>query len=153
MSIGKRLIDLARSELNSLLERATPMGGEDDRDEDLYRRYSVDALSDLELEAELDRRRRAREAAAREAQHRAPGASARTAHATATATTEVRRAYAALEVPPGSDFATVRRAYRQLMRKYHPDRHTQSPAKQKTANELAQRLTGAYKLLEKHLRK
>jgi curved DNA-binding protein CbpA len=65
----------------------------------------------------------------------------------------VRRAYAALEVPPGSDFETVRRAYRTLMRKYHPDLHTSTPEKQKAANEIAQKLTDSYKLLEKRLRR
>ena len=65
----------------------------------------------------------------------------------------VRRAYAALEVPPGSDFETVRRAYRAMMRKYHPDLHTSTPEKQKAANEIAQKLTDSYKLLEKRLRK
>ena len=38
------------------------------------------------------------------------------------------------------------------MRKYHPDRHTASPEKQKAANELAQKLTASYEILEKHLR-
>ena len=66
---------------------------------------------------------------------------------------EVAAAYAALEVRPGADFDTVRKAYRTLMRKYHPDRHTSSPDKQKTATEIAQRLTEAYKLLEKRLRR
>jgi curved DNA-binding protein CbpA len=47
----------------------------------------------------------------------------------------------------------VRKSYRAMMRKYHPDRHTQSPEKQKAANELAQKLTAAYKTLEKHLRR
>jgi DnaJ-domain-containing protein 1 len=38
------------------------------------------------------------------------------------------------------------------MRKYHPDRHTSSsPEKQRAANEVAQRLTEAYKLLQKRL--
>jgi hypothetical protein len=40
-----------------------------------------------------------------------------------------------------------------MMRKYHPDLHASSPEKQKAANELAQRLTESYKLLEKRLRK
>jgi len=40
-----------------------------------------------------------------------------------------------------------------LMRKYHPDHHTGSPEKQRAANEVAQRLTESYKLLEKKLRK
>jgi DnaJ-domain-containing protein 1 len=164
MSIGRRLFDMARAELNSLLDRAVEAEGEqnDDPDEDLYHRFSVDQLSDAELEAEIERRYRARQAARgatsaprpgpnprasgeRTAGGRRPG-SAR-AHTT-PADEELRRAYAALEVPFGADFATVRRSYRALMRKYHPDRHAASPDKQKTATELAQKLTAAYKLVE-----
>ena len=47
----------------------------------------------------------------------------------------------------------MRRSYRALMRKYHPDHHTESPEKQKAANDVAQGLTQAYKLLEQRLRK
>ena len=61
---------------------------------------------------------------------------------------ELRRAYAALEVPFGADFATVRKSYRALMRKYHPDRHTDSPEKQKSATELAQKLSAVYQVIE-----
>jgi curved DNA-binding protein CbpA len=47
----------------------------------------------------------------------------------------------------------VRKAYRTLMRKYHPDLHTDRPENQRTANELTQKLTDSYKLLEKKLRR
>jgi DnaJ-domain-containing protein 1 len=162
------LIDLARAELNSLLDMASSSGrGEDghDADEDLYRRYGLSELTDEQLEAELERRRRTREEAARAARARADE-SARAAKARAdesyrrasaarpaSSGEEVRKAYGALEVPYGSDFVTVRKSYRALMRKYHPDRHGQSPEKQKAANELAQRLTAAYRVLGRHLRK
>jgi DnaJ-domain-containing protein 1 len=137
-----------------------------DPDEDLYRRYSLDQLTDAELEAEIERRYRARQAAARGTPPRTQSPPKATANArpasdqpaggrgpgssrsrTTVADDELRRAYAALEVPFGADFATVRKSYRALMRKYHPDRHTGSPAKQKTATELAQKLTLAYKLI------
>jgi len=144
MSIGKRLIDLARSELNSLLDKAASRDsfddiGERDPDEDLYQRYGMSAISDEELEAELERRRNSREAAARAARARAeaPRAKARTQAPPPprpSSDTELRRAYASLEVPYGSDFETVRSAYRALMRKYHPDRHAQTPEKQKAAS-------------------
>jgi curved DNA-binding protein CbpA len=39
------------------------------------------------------------------------------------------------------------------MRKYHPDRHTSSPDKQRAATELAQKLTLAYDLIEQKTRK
>jgi DnaJ-domain-containing protein 1 len=171
MSIGKRLYDMARSELNSLLDRAaeaerrTRVGH--DPDEDLYRRYSLAELNDAELEAEIERRYRARQAAAKATTAPAGGspraaprpgpsqarpASGEKAHRPA-APSELRLAYAALEVPYGADFATVRKSYRTLMRKYHPDRHTGSPEKQKTATELAQKLTLAYELIEKQTKR
>jgi DnaJ-domain-containing protein 1 len=160
VSIGRRLIDLARAELNSLLDRAARA-----EDDDAFGRAPADALSDEELEAELERRRRAREEA-EEAAHgpraRASSASHSTSSSrrntppprrTASGDDALRKAYAALEVPPGSDFETVRKAYRTLMRKYHPDLHAGRPDKQKAANELTQKLTESYKLLEKRLRR
>ena len=176
MSIGKRLFNLAKSELNSLLDRAAEaerlvdadLGR--DPDEDLYRRFSLDELTDQELEAEIERRYRARQAQARgasastsgkaapgakPADKSGPGTSRSSAGAqpprnpSSSRDDELRRAYAALEVPFGADFATVRKSYRALMRKYHPDRHAGSPDKQKTATELAQKLSAAYQLIEK----
>src|SRR6202012_2826457 len=96
-------------------------------------------LSDKELEEELERRRRAREEAEEAAGGPRPSSATASGSASARASTgargaraerpprtapgddAVRRAYAALEVPPGSDFETIRKAYRRLMRKYHPD--------------------------------
>ena len=177
MSIGKRLFDMARSELNALLERAVEAErhrpSAHDPDEDLYRRFSLDQLTDAELEAEIERRYRARQAAAARpagassstragaanpgSPPRPSGGGARSAGAgpgkRAAAPDELRLAYAALEVPHGADFATVRKSYRALMRKYHPDRHAASPEKQKTATELAQKLTQAYELIEKRQRR
>jgi DnaJ-domain-containing protein 1 len=166
VSIGKRLIDLARAELNSLLDRAARDDGtEGDEDGSAVR------MSDRELEEELERRRQARQEAERaahgprksEAPPRAaesasgPGAGGRRRPEFRRGMPDddaaIRRAYAALEVPPGSNFEAVRHAYRTLMRKYHPDLHTSTPEKQKSANELTQKLTDSYKLLEKKLRK
>jgi DnaJ-domain-containing protein 1 len=174
MSIGKRLFDMARSELNSLLDRAAEAerGAKAGRDpdEDLYRRFSLDELTDAELEAEIERRYRARQAAQsagtrtrttagptqgpRSAPRPGPS-QARSAGAAQPRKPpdELRLAYAALEVPYGADFATVRKSYRALMRKYHPDRHASSPEKQKAATELAQKLSQAYEVIEKHQRK
>jgi len=162
VSIGRRLIDLARAELNSLLDRAARA----DEDDDFG--TSTDHLSDRELEEELERRRQARQEAERAAQGarrtstraseplgEGPGGRRRPEFRRSSSddSNSVRRAYAALEVPPGSNFETVRRAYRTLMRKYHPDLHTATPEKQKAANEITQKLTDSYKLLEKKLRK
>ena len=58
------------------------------------------------------------------------------------------RNYANLEVPYGSDLATLRAAWRQLMKKYHPDLHARDPEKRKIANDLTARLTQAYRDIE-----
>ena len=63
VSIGRRLIDLARAELNSLLDRAARAEEDDDFGS------PTDHMSDKELEEELERRRQARQ----EAEHAAQG--------------------------------------------------------------------------------
>ena len=160
MSIGKRLIDLARAELNSLLDRAAARGDEDDEDRE-FRRSRGDGefagMSDDELAAEIERRRRARE----EVEDVLGGRRSRpeppprrpSPPRTAAGDDALRKAYAALEVPAGSDFETVRKAYRRLMRKYHPDLHGGTAEKQRAATDLTQRLTQAYKTIEKHVRR
>jgi DnaJ-domain-containing protein 1 len=157
MSIGRRLIDLARAELNSLLDKAARLDEDDDRDERGARNPSE--MSDAELAAEIERRRQAREEVedairgGRRPASSPPPRSAPPPRRTAAGDDAIRKAYAALEVPAGSDFETVRRSYRRLMRKYHPDLHGGSPDKQKAATDLAQRLTEAYKTLERQLRR
>jgi DnaJ-domain-containing protein 1 len=59
--------------------------------------------------------------------------------------------YKVLDLPVGAPFADVKKQFRTLMRKYHPDRHVGNPKKQKAATELTMRVTQAYNELEKHL--
>jgi DnaJ-domain-containing protein 1 len=152
MSIAKRFIDLARSELNSLLDKAAHV---DDDERDL-RDYGgdVSSLSDAELSAEIERRRQAREEV-EQATHgrRGPPPRPSPPRRTAAGDEAIRKAYAALEIRPGSDFETVRHSYLRLMRKYHPDLHADTPDKQRAATDLTQRLAEAYKTLERHLRR
>ncbi len=65
--------------------------------------------------------------------------------------TRIARAYARLEVPEGSDLKTVKKGYRKMMRRYHPDRHGSDPDKARIANEVAAALTDAYDTLVEHL--
>ncbi|MGE3545075.1 MAG: J domain-containing protein [Kofleriaceae bacterium] len=58
--------------------------------------------------------------------------------------------YKTLDVPVGADMAQVKTAYRQLMRKYHPDMHAGNPQKQKAATELSMKVTTAYNGLVDH---
>ena len=56
--------------------------------------------------------------------------------------------YANLEIPQGSDLNTARRAWKRLMKRYHPDLHSGDPERVKVANELSAKLTEAYRALE-----
>lgn len=59
--------------------------------------------------------------------------------------------YANLEVPYGSDLATVKKAWKKLLQKYHPDLHSADAEKRQVANELTQGLNKAYDELRKRL--
>jgi len=61
--------------------------------------------------------------------------------------------YRILDLKPGAEVAEIKGAYRQLMRKYHPDRHVGNPQKLKAANELTMRVNTAYNGLMSHLEK
>ncbi len=63
----------------------------------------------------------------------------------------VVQAYRRLEVPVGSDLATVKAGYRRVMKRYHPDRHSADPGKVRIATEVAAGLSEAYSRLEDHL--
>lgn len=64
---------------------------------------------------------------------------------------EIAQYYAQLEIPYGSDLQTVKKAWRKLIRKYHPDLHANEPANQQIAHDLTAKLTKAYRELEKYL--
>jgi DnaJ-domain-containing protein 1 len=61
--------------------------------------------------------------------------------------------YRQLDLSIGADMAQIKTAYRQMMRKYHPDMHAANPQKQKAANELSMRVTTAYNGLVAHFEK
>lgn len=181
MSIGKRLVNLVRSNLGALFDRdgASPT--------ESRRGVAIEDLSDQDLEEELRRRRARREAAERVASagsgveaeawdeveravregsgrfrttgtrrgpYRRPAGSAGGVTGRRPATgrdTRLAQLYAQLECPYGADLNTVRKHYRALMLKYHPDVHSAHPEKQRLATELSQRLTMAYNELRRQL--
>ncbi|MEL6187723.1 MAG: DnaJ domain-containing protein [Myxococcota bacterium] len=73
--------------------------------------------------------------------------------ATPADTPEIRRFYANLELPLGASAAEVKAAYRRLMRRYHPDKHSGDPDRARAAHLLAHELRRAYEGLLKHLRR
>ncbi len=106
----------------------------------------VAELSDQELEEELLRRRRARARSRSEEE--------RGTHGTPKDSPQRKQLlqyYANLELEPGASVADVRRAYRDLMQRYHPDKHRHDPARLAAATQLARSLTEAYEALLAHL--
>lgn len=133
MSIRDRIFDSARRTIGS-----PPFGR--------LTQKTVAELSDQELEEELLRRRRER-ARRRENEQRGT-------HGTDKDSPERKRllqCYANLELEPGATAADVRRAYRTLMQKYHPDKHRGDAERLAAATKLTQSLTEAYETLLQHL--
>lgn len=64
---------------------------------------------------------------------------------------QVRTWYARLELHNGASAEEVRRAFRALMRRYHPDRYTGDAEQEELATRLSQDLTVAYEGLLAHL--
>ncbi len=158
-----RALRLAQSNLNDIADRATNLG----------RSRSLEDMSDVELEAELERRRKENvahatvEEAKRRADHRREkskgGDSGGVGSESPAALDlmdlspkkrrEVRQYYANLELPFGASFDDVKQSYRRLMRVYHPDKHQDDPARRQLATKLSQKLTKAYNELKLILRK
>ncbi len=65
-------------------------------------------------------------------------------------TRKVRRWYARLEIDNGASLSDVRKAYRGLMRRYHPDHFVHDTHAEALASEVAQGLNEAYRGLLVH---
>ncbi len=63
-------------------------------------------------------------------------------------TNELRRAYAVLGLAPGAFPWTVKRQYRTLVKKWHPDRFTNDPAAQVVAAQRMSEINGAYRTIK-----
>ena len=61
--------------------------------------------------------------------------------------------YANLEIPVGSDRATIKKAWKTQMKKYHPDLHCADPEKKRIAEELTRQLNQAHRILDTALLK
>lgn len=155
MSIFERLARLARAEFNHVKsviadrDDDAPAAVRDERLERLRR-----AREELERAEDALRREEQQTGAAAWGTHDRvadAGASAWRrddgAGATGAGTTvypqEIRLAYAALELPLGADKGQVQRAYRDMLSRYHPDKHAQNPQLQQAANELTRRIREA----------
>lgn len=151
-SLWRRVKRLAEANINDFKERAfSPGSGR-----------SLEEMSDDELKAELERRRkehaeRAQSGERRPAEAPRPRASSPSigvdlSDLSPDKRRKFRQYYANLELPFGSDLAEVKQAYRRLMRQYHPDKHQNDPARRQLATQLSQKLTVAYNELSQNLK-
>jgi DnaJ-domain-containing protein 1 len=62
---------------------------------------------------------------------------------------DIAQHYKTLNVEYGADATTVKKSYRKLMRKYHPDVH-KDPKKKAAATKLTVKISAAYAAVEKH---
>jgi DnaJ-domain-containing protein 1 len=58
--------------------------------------------------------------------------------------TQIEGWHRTLEVPVGADFPSIRKSYRRLLAKYHPDKFAGDPDKYAAATEVARKITMAY---------
>ncbi len=108
-------------------------------------RVGLRAWTDENLRTELERRRRARGRAAN-------GRNAADDELTAISSARrdrlrdrsIAKCYALLELPVGSSRLEVQRAYRSLLRQYHPDRYLGDPEQHASSIALVTSLTDAY---------
>ena len=133
-----KLGDMLQSLMGSDSRRG---GGYDLRDPDM--REAIEEL-DAYLESGVpdpgaSQRRTADPGASRDRRH--PGAG----HADPS----LRRDYATLEVAFAASLAEVRKSYKRLLHKYHPDRFSGDEEKQALANEVTQRLNEAFDRIER----
>lgn len=164
MSIGKRLVDLARSNLTDFrsafdrdhLRDLLSSARSNDADSESEVASDGDADPDApSVGAKAGKRARKFRDAAEEAWERAyDNAKARAGvrgEAPSDPAADRRGWYKTLELQPDADLKTVRRAYRKLLLQYHPDKFANDPAKQEVATEVTRRLTEAYNGLTRYL--
>jgi DnaJ-domain-containing protein 1 len=106
-------------------------------------------MTDEELEAELVRRRRQR--GSKIGSSPPPrGESPRLA--AAVKRVQVRQWYANLELSPGAPIEQIEARYRELVKKYDPEKHANDPEKHRAATRLMDALGEAYRGLVAQLR-
>lgn len=58
-----------------------------------------------------------------------------------------------LNVPFGASYEEVKKSYKNLLRKYHPDKHAQDPEKMKHATQIAQKINESFLRIKQYYKK
>lgn len=148
VSLGKRLWNLARSNITDFRSALKP-DALDGLSEEERRVLTADEDKDkATVGAKAGRKARQFRDAAEEAWEKAfEAAQARGgAPGAARPSPEADRVrwYRTLELEPGADMQAVRKAYRRLLKQYHPDKFAKDPDKYKAATEVTRNITAAY---------
>jgi DnaJ-domain-containing protein 1 len=148
VGFGKRLIDVARANVTDFAsafsrdpETRERRRLDEEIEEEVERevRESVGAKAGRKARRVADKAEDAWERAFEEARARGGG------HAHGhPSEREIENWHRTLEVPVGADFDTIRKSYRRLMAKYHPDKYASDPEKYAAATEVTRKITGAY---------
>ncbi len=109
----------------------------------------VNELSDAELDAELDRRRRARGGAAIVE----PSPRVQRALDAIEKDREVLQAYANLELQRTAKWSEIETRYRELLARFHPDKHRNDPERYRAALDVVAGLTRAYQVLYERVKR
>ena len=151
MGLGKRLWDIARSNATDFANEL--LAGEDGLTKE--EKAELDAELEETLGSKAGKQARQFKDAAEEAWERAfeaaQGAGGGGAGRPMSSAKEREGWYRTLELEPGASYEEVRRAYRRLVAKYHPDRYAADPAKYEAATEVARKITVAHEGLKAHL--
>ena len=62
-----------------------------------------------------------------------------------------KKYYKILELEYGSDFSSIKKAYKRLLKKYHPDLFQNKPEKLKSAQEVTRQINEAYTYFERKI--
>jgi DnaJ-domain-containing protein 1 len=143
VSLGKRIWDLARSNITDFRSAMKPdaldgLSDEERRALDEEMKDTVGAKAGRQARRVRDAAEEAWERAFEAAQGRAGGP-----HGSNPEADRVRW-YRTLELEPGAELPEVRKAYRRLLKQYHPDKFAKDPEKYKVATEVTRNITAAY---------
>lgn len=155
MTIGKRLLHLARSNLTDFRDAFSTDGLRDLLTRDEADPETPEEEPDTTIGKKAGRQARKFKDAAEVAWERAYENARQRAgvrgEPMGDPLADRKRWYRTLELDPGADLKTVRRAYRKLLLKYHPDRFANEPEKLAVATEVTRKLTEAYNGLQRYL--
>ena len=62
-----------------------------------------------------------------------------------------KKYYKILELEYGSDFSSIKKAYKRLLKKYHPDLFQNKPEKLKSAQEVTRQINEAYTYFDRKI--